>query len=594
MKRPSLGFLLRIAISGALLGYVLYKVDWSEAGSLLTKTNLLYLLLSFAVGVALILISAWKWWILLRAQGRQLPLGRLFHLYLVGYFFNNVLPSNVGGDVIRAYEAGRQLDDRATALASVFVERFTGLTALILLAIVSFVSNLQLFRDVRFAAALGLAIVGYSLILVLVVSNRPMAILGRLLGRTPLRKLMGKLQKFQQAIQSYRNHSRQLWAAMAISFLFYLLAVINVFVSSLAFGTLVPVQSVLVIVPVILVISMIPISFGGVGLQEWAYFFTFAAIGAGGSLGLLVAILMRLKAVSYGVAGGALYLIRGTGKQIADELRSGRDRENAQRSASAAANALEVDGAARDALSFQAIAEDSGRSPLKKYQLVCIGNTKLWHLIRYEMLMLLVNDLPGLAGAALRRLLYKGLFKKFGGGVVLGRGLALRQPCKIEIGRGSVIDDRCSLSVRGSDDSWIRIGQGVFIGRDCTLNAREGTIEIEDHANLSSSIRIGSTSRIVIGKHTLIAAFCYIGGANHRIDRTDVPIAEQGTESKGGVVIEEDVWLAAGVIVNDGVRIGRGSVVGAGSVVTKDLPPYSIAYGVPAKVIKNRTGQPIE
>jgi acetyltransferase-like isoleucine patch superfamily enzyme len=67
-----------------------------------------------------------------------------------------------------------------------------------------------------------------------------------------------------------------------------------------------------------------------------------------------------------------------------------------------------------------------------------------------------------------------------------------------------------------------------------------------------------------------------------------LPIRRQPLHSKGGIVIEDDVWLGVGVIVLDGVRIGRGAVVGAGAVVTKDLPPNSISSGAPARVVKMR------
>ena len=72
------------------------------------------------------------------------------------------------------------------------------------------------------------------------------------------------------------------------------------------------------------------------------------------------------------------------------------------------------------------------------------------------------------------------------------------------------------------------------------------------------------------------------------MENVDNPMARQGFQSKGGVEIEDDVWLGAHVVVLDGVKIGRGSVIGACSLVTKDVPPYSIAYGVPAKLHGSR------
>ena len=112
--------------------------------------------------------------------------------------------------------------------------------------------------------------------------------------------------------------------------------------------------------------------------------------------------------------------------------------------------------------------------------------------------------------------------------------------------------------------------------------------DIDDFCNIGANCRLGTTSQIKFGKHVLLAANCYIGGAQHQFDRLDVPIMRQGYESRGGVVIEDDVWLGANVIILDGVTVGTGSVIGAGSVVTKDIPPYSIAVGVPAKVKDSR------
>ncbi len=91
-----------------------------------------------------------------------------------------------------------------------------------------------------------------------------------------------------------------------------------------------------------------------------------------------------------------------------------------------------------------------------------------------------------------------------------------------------------------------------------------------------------------IGNDVAIAPNCTIIGANHNFDKIDVPIKKQGSSNRGGVVIEDNVWIGANCVVLDGVTIGRGCVIGAGSIVTKSIPPYSIAVGNPCKVIKSR------
>ena len=85
----------------------------------------------------------------------------------------------------------------------------------------------------------------------------------------------------------------------------------------------------------------------------------------------------------------------------------------------------------------------------------------------------------------------------------------------------------------------------------------------------------------------MLATQCVIVSANHNFSDINEPIAKQG-ETKEKIVIEDDCWLGAGVKVLAGVTIHKGSVIGAGSVITHDVPPYSVVVGVPGKVIKSR------
>lgn len=96
-----------------------------------------------------------------------------------------------------------------------------------------------------------------------------------------------------------------------------------------------------------------------------------------------------------------------------------------------------------------------------------------------------------------------------------------------------------------------------------------------------------SKGLIKIGNNVRIAPNVMMISANHVFENPDIPIREQGMEVKP-ITIEDDVWVAGRVNIIAGVTIGKGSVIGAGSVVTKDIPPYSVAVGVPAKVIKER------
>ena len=157
----------------------------------------------------------------------------------------------------------------------------------------------------------------------------------------------------------------------------------------------------------------------------------------------------------------------------------------------------------------------------------------------------------------------------------------------------------------------IQIGKGVRIRKDSCIDSRGNKIILKDNVSIDRYVDIkvfsGFGGSLEVGENSCIGAFVYIGGPgkiqidrdcmiashctiianNHNIDDVDIPINIQGVTCKG-IHIEEGAWLGSGVRVLDGVTIGRGSVIGAGAVVTKDIPSFSIAAGVPAKVIRKR------
>ena len=138
----------------------------------------------------------------------------------------------------------------------------------------------------------------------------------------------------------------------------------------------------------------------------------------------------------------------------------------------------------------------------------------------------------------------------------------------------------------------MRLGRGVRIGRGCFLTADDGVLELDDNVALSPCVHVSADSgRVIIGAHTAIGPGTVIRAANHCFARTDLPIMRQG-HTPGQIVIETDVWIGANCVITPDVRIGRGAVVGAGAVVTRDVEPFDIVGGVPARVIGRRGESP--
>jgi acetyltransferase-like isoleucine patch superfamily enzyme len=113
----------------------------------------------------------------------------------------------------------------------------------------------------------------------------------------------------------------------------------------------------------------------------------------------------------------------------------------------------------------------------------------------------------------------------------------------------------------------------------------KGIVQVGNNCRINENVYIQSA---VLGNNILIAPNVAILASSHNFERTDIPIVEQGDTEIKTVIIEDDVWLGRNVIVLPGITIGSGVIVGAGSVVTKNIPPYSIVAGVPAKLIRKR------
>lgn len=180
-----------------------------------------------------------------------------------------------------------------------------------------------------------------------------------------------------------------------------------------------------------------------------------------------------------------------------------------------------------------------------------------------EFYRALVGWVPAAPGTFLRMLAYRPLFKessrfRFGVGVfILGFS-------NIKLGYDVALNRYASLT---SDRGRITLGRRVYVG-DFTIIS-------------------GDDGEVIIGDNVLIAPNTLIQAANHRFDRLDIAIMDQGHEP-GKVVIENDVWIGANCVICPGAHIETGAVIGAGAVVTGHIPARAVAVGVPAKVVKYR------
>jgi acetyltransferase-like isoleucine patch superfamily enzyme len=137
---------------------------------------------------------------------------------------------------------------------------------------------------------------------------------------------------------------------------------------------------------------------------------------------------------------------------------------------------------------------------------------------------------------------------------------------RLEVGRHVLLEPHVWLTAPG--DARIRIGAGSF---------------------LNIGVMVAAHELVEIGEHCMLANGCFVTDADHRFDDPDKPVPWQGFTSKGPTRIGANVWCGANVVITSGVSVGERCVIGANSVVTCDIPPFSIAAGAPATVLKTIT-----
>ncbi len=237
---------------------------------------------------------------------------------------------------------------------------------------------------------------------------------------------------------------------------------------------------------------------------------------------------------------------------------------------------------------IKGVLKDERKSAFRKYRDIYYGDTSLWHVIKSELVITLTAGLSGALGLALRQLLYPSLFATCGKKVIFGKNLTLRHAHKITLGDRVVLDDNVVVDAKGEDNRGIAMGDDVYVGRHTIVYCKNGDITLETAVNISSNCQIFSCNEITIGAQTMIAAFTYIlSGGQYDYTNREIPFAQQsGTLTRGPTRIGRNCWLAAGVVVVDGVTLGEHCVIAAGAVVTDDIPPNSLAGGTPAKILR--------
>jgi len=312
LKRSAL-LVAKIAVSIALLAYLLSTTDLDALQRRVRAGDTLLLALAMALYAAILAISTWRWRVLLEAQGYTIPLAHLSGSYLVATFFNNFLPSNIGGDVVRVRDSSRLTGSTTTSLAVVAIDRILGLGALYVLALVAFLTGGPMVRALAGARsvllALGLVFGGLAYVFF-----RP-GIARRVVSASGLARFPWAVKRFetvQSAVHVYRAQVHAVWLAFLGSVALQAIVVYYYFTVARALRIPLPLSACFLMVPLCTLVQTVPISFNGWGIRESVFILYFHQVGLGRDSALAFSLVGAGLIVLMSLSGALVWTARET------------------------------------------------------------------------------------------------------------------------------------------------------------------------------------------------------------------------------------------------------------------------------------------
>ena len=305
--------LLRIIISVSLIVF-LVKTQFKDIRSaleIIKSANKPLLILSLSTHIFGIWITAVRWNTLLVTQKVKLGTSTLTLTVLIGFFFNNFLPTSIGGDVFRTYDAAKKANIPIETSASIIiVERFSGIISTSTYAVIALFLGFTAIGNQSFIIPVIIFFI-ICIIIAFFILNPSMLRLNKLINRIKfLKKVKEKLANIYFTFLSFKKFKWVLVRVMIYSFLLQFAVILNYFLAAKSLGINLNLTAFIFIVPVVTIIAMVPISIGGIGIRENTLVFIMTAIGVGSEQAALCALLIFLMLIFIGIIGGIIYSIR--------------------------------------------------------------------------------------------------------------------------------------------------------------------------------------------------------------------------------------------------------------------------------------------
>lgn len=304
-------FWLKLGAGIALIVLLLtFRVHPSDITREMAGSEWRWLVLAGALHIVGLLISAYRWQLLLRAQTVNAPIKDLVQSYLIGGFFNNFLPTRVGGDIYRMVDSKKYSGSLLRPFAVIIVERLSGIYALLIIGIAA-VSFYPRFEEVKaLAMALfGLALAGLLALLLFYGSDTFAGWLKRITGKLPAR-ISGKMLSVFDAFWHFSRSRGVLISTFVLGLLLQANVILYYYFIGRAIHMPLGFQEAAIVMPILICIQLLPLTPNGIGVREFSYIYLLAPFGVNEALAVAFSAWDYILTFFYGLIGGLLYLIK--------------------------------------------------------------------------------------------------------------------------------------------------------------------------------------------------------------------------------------------------------------------------------------------
>ena len=313
MNRPGLkaALALKLMVSTGLLWVLFSRADLRTTLTHFRQMNVLWMSAALAMYGLMLLVSAWRWRLLLKVQTVHVSLSTLTKSFLVATFFNNFLPSNIGGDVVRVADTAPLTGSKTLATTVVLLDRLLGLIAL--LAVAAVASALAATLGVRLKGTvyvwIALVAIGAGLYMFLRFPDSVSRML-RAAGRGRAAALQTRLHNLVNAIERFSRQPLMVWLAFGGAIAVQGLLVLFYICAARSLSVPLPFLAASVIVPVSLAVQMAPVSINGFGVREAVFAFFFTSLGFDVSSALTLSLGSAGLIMLFSLSGGGVFLLR--------------------------------------------------------------------------------------------------------------------------------------------------------------------------------------------------------------------------------------------------------------------------------------------